>query len=172
VTVEQALIAQANQTVETMQQLNIANTVIDESQVVVQGLLEDNQAYQELCTNKALLADYVNTVMGPGGPLEELIPNDALAADVAAFQGTLPSDVPQMAAARQQQLPQGYQRPAFNVQAPGGEQAPQENPADFWNQFNQFRRSNPSKAYVMLSQATPQQLASRALISEDVPYGS
>lgn len=149
-----------------MQQLSVANHVIDESQLVVHGLIEDNQAYQELCTNKALLADYVNTVMGPGGPLEELIPADALAADVAAFQGTLPSD------GQYQQPQQAYQRPQFAMQPPAAGGQGQEDPAAFWDRFSQFRRSNPSQAYRMLQTATPQQLASRALVSEDVPYSS
>jgi len=177
VTIEEALLAQANQTVDTLQQLGDADYVIDESQVVVQGLIEDNQAYQELCTNKALLADYVNTVMGPGGPLEELIPADALAADVAAFQGSLPGDAEYAAAAAQgyqeaQQAQQSYQRPEFAMQTPGPSGQAEQDPSAFWDQFSQFRRANPSQAWRALAGATPQQLAARALISEDVPYAS
>jgi hypothetical protein len=174
-TIEEALLAQAGQTVDALQQLQTANHVIDESQLVVHGLLEDNQAYQELCTNKELLADYVNTVMGPGGPFEEIIPEDRLAADVAAFQGTLPGDVvqqgyrgPQPGAQRQAQ---GYQRPGFEMQPPGaGAELVSDNPAEFWEKFAQIRKQNPSQAWMALQMATPEQLASRALVSEEVPF--
>lgn len=133
---------------------------------MVQGLLEDNGAYQELCTNEQLLADYVNTVMGPGGPFEQILPEDRLAADVAAFQGTLPGDQAQGFA----QIP--YQRPGFEMQPPSGGQVVSEDPSQFWEQFAQIRKTNPSQAYLFLQQATPEQLASRALISEEPPFAS
>ena len=139
--------------------------MIDESQLVVHGLLEDNQAYQELCTNEELLADYVNTVMGPGGPFEQILPEDELAADVASFQGTLPGD-------QFQQPRGGYERPGFQMQPPAGAEVVSGNPEDFWEQFRQVRLNNPSQAYLMLQQATPEQLTSRALISESAPYES
>lgn len=136
--------------------------MIDEAQLAVSRLMDDNAAYQELCTNEELLADYVNTVMGPGGPFEQILPEDQLAADVATFQGTLPGDM----------QPGPYQRPGFEMQAPGGGEIVSDDPESFWNQFAQIRKSNPAQAYLYLQQATPQQLASRALVSEQPPFAS
>jgi hypothetical protein len=158
-TVEQALIAQANQTVDALTELTQANEVIDEAQLAVSRLMDDNAAYQELCTNEELLAEYVNTVMGPGGPFEQILPEDQLAADVAAYGNQYP------------QRPEPYQRPSFAMSQPqNGVEVIDRDPAEFWNMFAQARKENPSQVYRLLSQATPQQLASRPLVYEDSPF--
>lgn len=160
-TVEQALIAQANQTVDALTELTQANEVIDEAQLAVSRLMDDNAAYQELCTNEELLAEYVNTVMGPGGPFEQILPEDQLAADVASYGN------------RGTQRIESYQRPSFAMSQPqsqGGAEAMNEDPSTFWDEFAVLRRANPSQAYRMLSMATPQQLVSRPLVYEESPF--
>jgi hypothetical protein len=153
--VEDALLAQARQTAEVAQQLQTIQAQLQNSHTVIQAAAEDNAAYHTLLTNPDLLADYTNEFFGPQGPYPVELPQDRLAAEVAANERRFaPAQAP---------APVSYQRPqldmpAPDVQAGGGD--------DFWAAFSQLSERNPAAAWQMLSQASPEALRSKVLVSE------
>ncbi len=150
--VEDALLAQAQQTAETMQQLEKLNASFDAAKLVIDAAAEDNAAYHVMLTNPDMLAAYVNDFFGPEGPYPQETAEDRLAAEVAAntqqFQPPAPA----------------YQRPELDMPQPGV-QAPQGGD-DFWSTFSAMSDRNPSAAWQMLAQAGPEALRSKILVSE------
>lgn len=150
--VEDALLAQARQTAETMQQLQTLQGQLGQSHGVIAAAAEDNAAYHTLLTNPDLLADYVNEFYGPNGPYPTETSQDRLAAEVAANERVMPAAAP------------AYQRPQMPMPSPevqassGGD--------DFWSVFSQISDRNPAAAWQILSQATPEALRSKVLVSE------
>lgn len=149
--VEDALLAQAKQTAELMQQVQVLERGFSDARTVVAAAAEDNAAYQTLLTNPELLSSYVNELLGPNGPYPTETAQDRLAAEVAANERAF---VP----------PQTFQRPQLEMPAPsvqasnGGE--------DFWSVFSQISDRNPAAAWQILSQASPDALRSKVLVSE------
>lgn len=118
--------------------------------------MEDNEAANLLMTDPDLLSDYVNEFFGPGGPYPEELPEDRLAADVASYgdQGYQPP-MP-----RTQAEPVGYQRPQFDMPAPGGQ-------GGFAGDvFAQLDQVPPHERWKVLATAPAQALRSKALISD------
>ncbi|MBG79074.1 MAG: hypothetical protein CMJ39_00005 [Phycisphaerae bacterium] len=150
--VEDALLAQAQQTAETMQKLEELGVSLDSAKAVIEAAAEDNAAYHVMLTNPDMLAAYVNDFFGPEGPYPQETPEDRLAAEVAAntqqFQAPAPA----------------YQRPEIDMPQPGV-QAPQGGD-DFWSTFSAMSDRNPSAAWQMLAQAGPDALRSKILVSE------
>jgi hypothetical protein len=150
--VEDALLAQARQTAEAMQQLQTLQGQLGESHKVIGAAAEDNAAYHTLLTHPDLLADYVNEFYGPNGPYPTETSQDRLAAEVVANERAIAPQAP------------AYQRPQLEMPAPdvqassGGD--------DFWSVFSQISDRNPAAAWQILSQATPEALRSKVLVSE------
>jgi hypothetical protein len=158
--VEDALLAQAQQTAAALEQLQTLQQQQGEAHTVIRAAAEDNAAYHTLLTDPDLLAGYVNDFYGPGGPYPTETANDRLAAEVAAQEARLPQ-----ASQPAPQLPaSSYQRPQLEMPAPdvqassGGD--------DFWAMFSQLSDRNPAAAWQLLSQASPEALRSKVLVSE------
>ena len=169
---EDALIKQANniaeikseyaqkfaEAVDAIQQLR---GQIDQHGAVVQAAAEDNAAYHIMLTNPHVLSEYVNEFFGENGPYPVETSEDRLRADIEASspQAALPP-------AQQPQAvqTQGYQRPTQDMPTPGVQQTGQ---GEFWSNFSAISDRNPAMAWQMLSQATPEALRSKILVSED-----
>lgn len=158
--VEDALLAQARQTAESLQQVQTLQQQIQDAQTVITAAAEDNGAYHTLLSNPDLLANYVNEFFGPNGPYPTETMADRLASEVAAneqrFAPAAAQPAPASAAAfRRPQL----DMPAPAVQAAGGD--------DFWGTFSALMDQNPAAASQFLAQAaTPEALRSKILVSE------
>ena len=106
-----------------------------------------------LLTNPDVLADYVNEFFGPEGPYPTELPQDRLAAEVAANERRFAPAAPT------------YQRPQMEMPAPDV-QASNGGGDDFWATFSAISERNPAAAWQMLSQASPEALRSKVLVSE------
>jgi hypothetical protein len=151
--VEDALLAQAQQTAQAMQQLQTIQGQLQNSHTVIEAAAEDNAAYHTLLTNPDVLAEYVNEFFGPEGPYPTELPQDRLAAEVAANERRF---APPAAS---------YQRPQMEMPAPDV-QATNGGGDDFWATFSAISERNPAAAWQMLSQASPEALRSKVLVSE------
>ena len=82
--VEDALLAQAQQTVQTTEALQRVNAALADARNVIDAAADDNAAYHAMLTNPQLLAEYVGDFFGPNGPYPTETAQDRLAAEVAA----------------------------------------------------------------------------------------
>jgi hypothetical protein len=151
--VEDALLSQAQQTAQALSQLQTIHGQLQNSHTVIEAAAEDNAAYHTLLTNPEILAEYVNEFFGPQGPYPTELPQDRLAAEVAANER------------RFAPAPATYQRPQMEMPAPDV-QASNGGGDDFWATFSALSERNPAAAWQMLSQATPEALRSKVLVSE------
>lgn len=135
-----------------MQAAQALNAQLEEAKTVIGAAAEDNGAYHLILTNPDLLANYVTEFYGPNGPYPTETARDRLAAEVQANSGG------QMAAPRP-----AFQRPQLDMPAPGVQGRSGE---DFWATFSALGQSRPEELWKLLSQATPDDLRSRVLISE------
>ena len=158
--VEDALLAQAQQTAETMETLEKLNITLDASRKVIDAAAEDNAAYHVMLTNPDMLSAYVNDFFGPEGPYPIETAEDRLAAEVAMNEARFHPE----AAAQPQYAGQQYERPQMDIPTPGT-QAPAGD-ANFWESFSALSERNPGAAWQMLAQAGPDALRSKVLVSE------
>jgi hypothetical protein len=146
-TVEDALVSQAQQTAQTLQQLQQLSAGFQQVEASLNAAMEDNRAYNLLVTDPDLLASYVDDYFGPNGVMPQILPEDRLAAEVAA--------------GGYQNMPQPtYQRPQLEMRAPGVQQGVE---SAFWDQFQQVR---PEDAWKLLASAPPEVLRARPLVSD------
>lgn len=141
-TVEDALLAQAQQSAQALEQLQQAHANLRQLEVALGATLEDNQAYNLLTTDPDLLADYVNDFFGPNGPVPIETPQDRLEADVNA---------------------NSYQRPQLEIPTPGRQSSDSQ---DFWGTFEQVAQRQPDQLWRLLDRAPADALRSRVLISD------
>jgi hypothetical protein len=160
-TVEDALLQQARQSTEALQQVQRLSQGLQKMEVAFRASMEDNRAYNLLVTTPELLANYVNDFFGPNGPAPVELPQDRLAADVAAAERQ---------SAQNQQLRQSYQRPQMDMPAPGARAASQAGSGEFWSTFQQVSRERPDQVWRLLSQVPPEALRAKSLISEAPPF--
>ena len=158
--VEDALLAQAQQTAETLQELEKANITLDASKKVIDAAAEDNAAYHVMLTNPDMLSAYVNDFFGPEGPYPVETAEDRLAAEVAMNEARFRPE----AVAPQPQVQPQYERPQMDMPTPGT-QAPAGD-QNFWESFSQLSERNPAAAWQMLANAGPDALRSKVLVSE------
>lgn len=152
--VEDALLNQAQQTAQAMEHLQQLEEKLQGSHAVITAAAEDNAAYHTLLTDPDLLADYVNEFYGPSGPYPTETSRDRLEAEVAAADPFYRGE---------QQAPQ-YQRPQMEMPSPNVQAA--SGGDDFWATFSAMSDRNPAAAWQILSQATPDALRSKVLVSE------
>ena len=157
---EDALLAQAQQTAEVMQQLEQLDGGLQAAQQVIDAAAEDNAAYHVMLTDPDMLAAYVEDFFGPEGPYPTETAEDRLRAEIEANEVRFAQ--PQAAPAPQAPA---YQRPEIDMPQPGVQASGR--PDDFWSGFqcHQSER-NPALAWQMLSQAGPDALRSKVLVSE------
>lgn len=148
---EDALLAQAQQSTQALEQLQQLSQGLSQMETVLNAALEDNQAYNLLTTNPDLLADYVNEFFGPNGPVPVETSRDRLQAEVASREGARPV---------------AYQRPQMEMPAPNTAQP--SGAGDFWSTFNQVAQQRPDQLWRVLSQATPDALRSKVLVSDQI----
>lgn len=158
--VEDALLHQAQQTAAVAQQLQTVQTQLGNAHLVIKAAAQDNAAYHTMLTNPDVLASYVGDFFGPDGPYPTELPQDRLAAEVAANEQRF-QPMPTMTSAPQQQAP-SFQRPQMEMPAPGVQQAG----SDFWRMFSAVSDRNPAEAWKLLAQASPDDLRSKILVSE------
>lgn len=152
---EDALLGQAKQTYEAQQEIQNLRAVIEEAQMVIGAAAEDNAAYHTLLTDPDLLSDYVIEFFGMEGPFPVETPRDRLAQEVAMNEA---------AYAPQRSAPAPvFQRPQMEMPEPGPSAG---GSSDFWDAFEQVSTYNPGALYQLLSQASPDDLRSRVLISD------
>ena len=174
--VEDALINQAQETAKSLVQVVKLTNSVEGAKKVVKAAAEDNAAYHVMLTNPDMLSEYVNEFFGPKGPHPVELPQDRLAAEVAANEARTQqaqfTPTPQAAPQASQEAPkqaaptkqQTFQRPQMDMPAPGTQAARQ---GDFWAAFSNLSDKNPAAAWQALSQATPDQLRSKVLVSEE-----
>ena len=185
--VEDALLAQAKQTAQTVQKVAQVQDSLGKAQNVIKAAAEDNAAYHVMLTNPDMLSNYVNEFFGPNGPYPTEIARDRLAAEVAAADSRFERPAPPAQAQAQAPAPTQAQAPA-PTQAPAPSQAPaptqaqnaefqrpqlempapgvQKGSDDFWSAFSNISDQNPADAWKLLTQATPDALRSKVLVSE------
>ena len=162
---EDALLNQAQQSTQALQQLQQLQQGFNEMDLVLKAVMEDNKAYNHLVTDPRLLADYTSEFFGPNGPVPVEIPEDRLRADVNAAMAAragVPASQLQAQAPTPAQAP-GYQRPQLEMPAPGGYQP---GSSDFWDQFREVSARRPDQLWRVLSQATPEMLRAKMLVSD------
>lgn len=183
--VEDALLAQAKQTAQTVQKVTQVQDSLGKAQNVIKAAAEDNAAYHVMLTNPDMLSNYVNEFFGPNGPYPTEIARDRLAAEVAQAnsrierpappvqaqapaptqaQASAPTQAPapSQAPAPTQAQNAEFQRPQLEMPAPGV----QKGSDDFWSAFSNISDQNPADAWKLLTQATPDALRSKVLVSE------
>lgn len=149
-TVEDALLTQAEQSGTVMQQLQQLGANLQQMEAALNGAIADNNAYNLLCTDPDLLADYVNDFFGPNGPAPVELPEDRLRAEVEG-----------------RPAPE-FQRPELPMPAPSGRGGSGADPEDFWGFFNQVATQRPQDLWKVLDQVqaqNPDLLASKYLVS-------
>jgi len=144
---------------QAAEQLNIS---LESAKQVIEAAAEDNAAYHVMLTNPDMLSAYVNDFFGPEGPYPTETSQDRLAAEVAANETRF--QPPATVTAPAQAPAPAYQRPQMDMPQPGV-QAPQGGD-DFWSTFSAISDRNPQAAWQMLSQAGPDALRSKILVSE------
>ena len=154
-TVEDALIQQAEQTAEQIAKVEELVSNMEAAKGVITAAAEDNAAYHTMMTNPDLLSEYVNDFFGPEGPYPVETAEDRLAAEVAANDTRFQP--------QQQAAPQ-FERPQMDIPTPGTQASAGSD--DFWANFAQISERNPSAAWQILSQAGPDALRSKVLVSE------
>ena len=152
--VEDALLAQAQQTAEIMQQVEQLTQGMQTAQQVIDAAAEDNAAYHVMLTNPDMLAAYVDDFFGPEGPYPTETSEDRLRAEIEANEARFNRPAPAPT----------YQRPEIDMPQPGVQAGSR--PDDFWAQFSALSERNPQAAWQMLSQAGPDALRSKILVSE------
>jgi type II secretory pathway pseudopilin PulG len=150
--VEDALLTQAQQTAQALQQLQVTQNQLTNAHTVIEAAAEDNAAYHTLLTNPDLLSNYVKEFFGPNGPYPVETAQDRLAAEVAAGEAQFAPQAPV------------YQRPQLDMPAPDVQAGSPD--SEFWNVFSQISDRRPEMAWQVLSQATPEALRSKILVSE------
>lgn len=148
--VEDALLNQAQQTANTLQQLQQTQEQLANAQAVIKAAAQDNAAYHTMLTNPDVLAQYVGDFFGPNGPYPTELPQDRLAAEVAANEQ------------RYQPMPT-FQRPQMEMPAPDVQASGN---SDFWNTFSAISDRNPADAWKILMNARPEDLRAKVLVSE------
>lgn len=116
---------------------------------MIKGAAQENAAYHTMLTNADVLASYTKEFFGPNGPYPTELPQDRLAAEVAANEQ------------RYQPMPT-FQRPQMEMPAP----AVQAGGNDFWNTFSAISDRNPADAWKLLMNASPDDLRAKLLVSE------
>lgn len=172
--VEDALIDQARQTLETRQAAAQLQEQLQNAQQVILAAAEDNAAYHTILTDPQLLASYTNEFFGPNGVVPVELPRDRLAAEVAygesGQQMPAPRSMTQLPPAPVQEpvqhepQPQAYARPQLDVPVPGEQYAG--GAGDALRSFSQLFDSDPVAAAQFLSRMSPDAFRSRILISE------
>ena len=168
--VEDALLTQTKTASDLAGRVEKLSANLDGAKKVVDAAASDNAAYHTMLTNPDMLSSYVNEFFGPNGPHPVEIAQDRLAAEVAAnearsAQAQAQAPVPNQVTAPEGQTPtQQFQRPQIDMPAPGVQKSAGGD--DFWNTFSALSDKNPQQAWQMLSQATPDALRSKVLVSE------
>ena len=140
---------------QQLEQLTVASILL---QQVIDAAAEDNAAYHVMLTDPDMLAAYVEDFFGPEGPYPTETAEDRLRAEIEANEVRFAQ--PQAAPA---QAP-AYQRPEIDMPQPGVQASGR--PDDFWADFSAMSERNPALAWQMLSQAGPDALRSKVLVSE------
>ena len=155
-TVEDALIAQAEATAEQIAKVEELVSNMETAKGVITAAAEDNAAYHTMMTDPDLLSEYVNDFFGPQGPYPVETAEDRLAAEVAASDTRFQP--------QQQQAAPQFERPQMDIPTPGTQASAGSD--DFWANFAAISEKNPSAAWQILSQAGPDALRSKVLVSE------
>ena len=143
-----------------MQQVEQLTQGMETAQQVIDAAAEDNAAYHVMLTNPDMLSAYVEDFFGPEGPYPVETPEDRLRAEIEANEARFgqPQQAPVPAPAP------AYQRPEIDMPQPGVQAG--NRPDDFWADFSALSERNPALAWQMLSQAGPDALRSKVLVSE------
>jgi hypothetical protein len=151
-TVEDALLAQAEQSLQALQAVQELQQSVGQLQTLVGAAGEQIQAYNRLVTNPDLLADYVNDFYGPNGPYPVETAEDRLRVEVEAGGYNQVNRVTP------------YQRPQLEMPAPAS-QAPAD-ASRWWDTFNAVSERNPEMLWQMLESAPTEALRAKLLVSE------
>lgn len=165
--VEDALIDQARQTLETRQAAGQIQEQLQNAQQVLLAAAEDNAAYHTILTDPKLLAQYVNDFFGPNGVYPVELPKDRLAAEVAYGESgaQLPAPRSGVQLPPAQSEPMAYERPQLDVPAPGTQSVYGSN--DALSTFSQiFDRDPAAAADYLYRNMTPDAFRTRQLIAE------
>jgi hypothetical protein len=151
--VEDALLNQARQTAEIVQIAEALRGQMEQARTIITAAAEDNAAYHTMLTNPGLLSDYVNDFFGANGPYPVETSKDRLVADIQAQEQRTFAPAPAP-----------YSRPQLDMPSPGVQASAED--GSFWAVFSNLSERNPEAAWQMLSQATPDALRSKVLVSE------
>lgn len=156
-TVEDALLHQAQQTVNALGRIESLEQAMEDARTVIVAAAEDNAAYHHILTDPQVLAKYTSEFFGADGPYPVETSRDRLAADVAAQEARYQQ--PQEYVQSQQFTRPQMDMPYPGVQASGGR-------GDFLSTFSQMYDSNPAAAAQFLLTASPDDLRSKLLVTD------
>ena len=132
-----------------------SNGQLQEATGLLQELVAEHKAYQQILTNPDTLADYTCQFFGPEGPhpVEKEAPTNGRFVG-QQFQNT---GVQQAPAPQRPEMP-----------APPQPQAQQRNPEEFWNSFGNLADRDPAQAwkYLNAAQQSPEIFRQKLLVME------
>ena len=125
---------------------NLAQNLFARSANFMVNEHQENLAYNEILTNPDVLSDYTLQFFGPQGPYP-----------VYESEADLETRGYPTAAPQAQQV--------AGLPAPPSAEAPQQ-PGDFWGAFKQQMEMDPSQAWRVINQASPQTMANKLFVME------
>ena len=132
-----------------------SNGQLQEATGLLQELVAEHKAYQQILTNPDVLADYTCEFFGPKGPhpVQQAAPADGRFVG-QQFQNTGGQQAP------------APQRP--EMPAPPQPQVQQGNPEEFWNSFGNLADRDPGQAwkYLNAAQQSPEIFRQKLLVME------
>ena len=145
--VEDALLAQAEQTANVLQQVEALTGNLEDAKKVIDAAAEDNAAYHVMLTNPDMLAAYVNDFFGPEGPYPTETAEETAEREQMEARAQFEAEIEAQAQGR---VPQNFQRPEMEMPTPGRQAAAAQ---DFWGSFSDMMDNSPENAWKYLSQA-------------------
>lgn len=146
---------------------------ISRVQNVLKAASTERKAMMKVLSDPTELSTYVNGFFGPDGPHPVQTPGEQ--ARAALQQGMIQPTGPLMAAGAGQSQgqpqgqptaeQQGFRRPQMPMPTPGAQQG-NVSPQSVWNSFSRAMDVDPTKAWMLLDQASPDALRSKVLMVE------
>lgn len=168
--VEDALLEALGHQQRQAQLIGAQQEYIDKAQAVLQAAQAERNAMMHILSDPGTLADYTTRFFGPDGAFPVQTDEEAerarLEQSLVSDNGRLMPTFNAQAFEDQQTQAQGYSRPQMpSIPNPAAAQG-QVSGQQFWEGFSRQADMDITKAWMLLDQATPDQLRSKIIVAE------